>query len=348
VVPDQAAALTSDQQAAFGTGTLFYNAHTQANPAGEIRGQLDATGTLKFASLDGAQETPAVTSDAVGAGVLSVDETTGKVRGFFITRGLVDVTMAHVHMAARGTPGAVIVPMVGGPDMWVVPDDAAPLSAAQITAFQAGELYFNAHTSAHPSGEIRGQIDKVGTPRLASLDGAQEVPAVTTDAFGAGLLAVDDATGQVSGFLLVSGQDSTVAHVHQAARGTPGGVILPLASAGDLWVVPDSATAFTAELRTAFTNGELYYNAHTAANPSGAIRGQLDVPGTARLTALDGAQETPPVTTDAFGAGILSVEDGTGRARGFITTVGLTDPTVAHVHQQARGTPGPVILPLAP
>ncbi|HYD41658.1 MAG TPA: CHRD domain-containing protein [Anaeromyxobacter sp.] len=348
VVPDGAPALSAEDRAGFTDGLLYYNAHTEANPAGEIRGQLDAAGTLRFATLDGAQETPAVRTEAVGAGVLSVDEASGEVRGFFVTRGLSDVTAAHVHLAARGTPGPVIVPMTGGPDLWVVPDDAAALTREQIDAFLEGELYFNAHTEQYQAGEIRGQLDKAGTPRLASLDGAQEVPAVTTDAFGAGLLAVDEATGQVSGFLVTSGLEPTVAHVHREARGTAGGVVLPLAGGGDLWVVADDAAPLAEDLRGAFTAGEFYYNAHTEANPAGEIRGQLDVAGAARLAALDGAQETPPVTTEAFGAGILSVDEGTGRARGFIVTDGLSASTAAHVHREARGTAGGIILPLGP
>src|SRR5512133_1662288 len=71
-------------------------------------------------------------------------------------------------------------------------------------------------------------------------------------------------------------------------------------AASRLWVIPESAPALTSDGRSAFTAGTLYYNAHTAANPGGEIRGQLDRGGTLRLATLDGAQETPPVTTSAF------------------------------------------------
>lgn len=153
VVPDAAAALTPDQRAAFSGGSLYLNAHTAANPNGEIRGQLDRAGTVRFASLDGAQETPATMATAVGAGVLSVEEATGKISGFVVTTGLQNVTVAHVHLGARGVPGDVIVPLSGGPDTWVVPDGAAPLTADQVSAFLAGALYFNVHTTANPNGE---------------------------------------------------------------------------------------------------------------------------------------------------------------------------------------------------
>jgi hypothetical protein len=349
VVPDAASPLTTDQRAAFLDGGLYYNAHTTANQGGEIRGQLDNGGTVRYATLSGAQETPAVATNAFGAGALSVDESNGRVSGFITTSGLVNPTAAHVHLAARGTPGGIIVPLTGGPDLWVVPDDATPLTTPQIEAFLDGRLYFNAHTAANPNGEIRGQLDKVGTAKHASLNGDQETPAVATSALGGGVLAVDDATGEVSGFVVTSGLvGANAAHVHQAARGMPGGIIVPLAGGPDLWVVPDDASALTTDQRAAFLANALYYNAHTNAYPNGEIRGQLDKAGTARLASLSGEQETPAVATNAFGGGLFAVDDASGVVSGFLVTFGLVSPTAAHVHSAARGTPGGIIVPLAP
>ena len=302
--------------------------------------------TVKLATLDGTQETPPKTTNGFGAGVLVVDESSGKVRGFVVTSGLVDPTAAHVHIAARGTPGAIIVPLTGGPDLWVVPDAAAPLTADQIAAFKTDGLYFNVHTKANPDGEIRGQIDKAGTVRQASLDGAQEIPPVTTAALGAGILSVDDATGKVGGFIVTAGLTGTQAQVYQAARGTRGPIIVPLTGGPSLWVVPDGAGAATPAERTAFAADGLYYEVHTTANPNGEIRGQLDKKGTLALASLDGAQETPPVMTNAFGAGTLAVEPITGKVSGFVVTSGLPTGNAAHVHQAARGTPGNIIVPM--
>lgn len=349
VVPDTATALTADQRTAFTAGNLYFNAHTTANAGGEIRGQLDREGTVRFATLTGAQETPPVTTTAFGAGALSVDESTGRVRGFIVTSGLVSPTAAHVHLAARGTPGGIIVPLTGGPDIWVVPDGATPLTAPQIAAFLAGELYFNAHTAANANGEIRGQLDKVGETKFASLNGAQETPAVSTSALGAGALTVDPLSGEPSGFFVTTGlANANAAHVHHAVRGTPGGIIVPLTGGPDLWVVPDDATDLLPGQRAVFLADELYFNAHTTAYPDGEIRGQLDQGGTARLASLDGAQETPAVNTTAFGGALLAVDDTTGDVAGFLVTAGLVSPTAAHVHQAARGTPGGIIVPLVP
>jgi hypothetical protein len=151
--------LNADQLAAFRAGTLYYNIHTAANTGGEIRGQLDdtATGTVKLASLTGPEETPPTTSTATGRGVLVVNESTGAARGFVGSSGLVS-TNAHIHVAPRGTPGPVSVPLTREGEVWVVADGAV-LTADQLAAFRAGTLYYNIHTAANTGGEIRGQIE---------------------------------------------------------------------------------------------------------------------------------------------------------------------------------------------
>jgi hypothetical protein len=353
VVPDAAAGLTGPQITAFSAGNLYFNAHTTANGAGEIRGQLDIAGTVKLASLNGAQETPTpITTTAFGAGVLEVDEVTGAVRGFVVTSGVVSPTIAHVHQGARGVGGSPIVDLVsaGNRDLWVVPDNAAVLTGPQITAFQAGDLYFNVHTTANGGGEIRGQIDKTGTMKLASLNAAQE-PAVTSTALGAGIVAVDEATGAVAGFAVTSTFATAVnnAHIHgPAARGANASPVVAMTFGPNLAVVPDGAAPLSAQAEADFLADLHYLNVHTTANGGGEIRGQLDKTGTVRVATMNGAQEAPnPVTTAAYGAGLAAVDGATGEVSGFITTRGLVSPTIAHIHQAARGAAGAPIVDLA-
>ena len=47
-VPADARALTEDEIGAFNRGELYFNVHTDANPAGEIRGQIDAGNATQF------------------------------------------------------------------------------------------------------------------------------------------------------------------------------------------------------------------------------------------------------------------------------------------------------------
>jgi hypothetical protein len=67
-------------------------------------------------------------------------------------------TVAHIHEAAAGSNGAIIIPLTKTSDnVWVVPPGAR-LTDAQYESYKAGKLYFNIHSEAHRSGEIRGQI----------------------------------------------------------------------------------------------------------------------------------------------------------------------------------------------
>ena len=118
-----------------------------------------STVVTKIAALDNAQETTGSTSTGVGGGVLTVNTATGKVRGFVVSTGVVGVTAAHVHTAARGIAGGITIPLFGGPDHWFVPDNAVALTAAQAADFQAGNMYINIHNTAFSGGAIRGQLD---------------------------------------------------------------------------------------------------------------------------------------------------------------------------------------------
>ena len=66
------------------------------------------------------------------------------------------------------------------------------------------------------------------------------------------------------------------AHIHMAAKGKSGNVLIPLCGAAPACTsgVHGSITA-TASLKTAFKKHLLYVNVHTDKNPAGEIRGQL-------------------------------------------------------------------------
>jgi CHRD domain-containing protein len=116
-----------------------------------------------------------------------------------------------------------------GSGFWVVAAGQETLAASEAASFNAGNLYFNVHTVANAGGEIRGQIVpaniKIGT---AVLNGTNEVPPVTTAASGTGIMALNSITRQVNGNIKNTGIAGTIAHVHEAAAGVNGSVIIPL------------------------------------------------------------------------------------------------------------------------
>jgi hypothetical protein len=106
------------------------------------------------------------------------------------------------------------------------------------------------------------------------LGGDQEVPKVTTQAKGSGTITVGD-DKSVKGSVTTTNINGTAAHIHEAAAGTNGGVIVPLTKNGDNgWSVPAGAKLTDAQYES-YKKGNLYVNVHTAANPGGEIRGQI-------------------------------------------------------------------------
>lgn len=105
--------------------------------------------------LSGANEVPPVTTSASGEGTISIADD-GTVSGSVTTKGVVG-TAAHIHMAPAGKNGPVIVPFTKDGDTYKAPA-SAKLTAEQMKAFKAGELYFNVHSAANPGGELRGQL----------------------------------------------------------------------------------------------------------------------------------------------------------------------------------------------
>jgi hypothetical protein len=106
--------------------------------------------------LGGDQEVPPVQTAAAGTGSISV-AADGAVSGSITTTGMKG-TAAHIHMAAAGKNGPVVVPLsASGDNMWAVPA-GSKLNADQLKAYKAGELYVNVHTEANKGGEIRAQL----------------------------------------------------------------------------------------------------------------------------------------------------------------------------------------------
>lgn len=114
-------------------------------------------------ALSGAQEVPPVSTAATGSATFVVDLATGAVSGSVTFANLSsNSTGAHIHQGAAGTNGGVIVPLAGGENrttgVYTVPAGST-YTAAQIAALKTNGLYVNVHTTVHPGGEIRGQIN---------------------------------------------------------------------------------------------------------------------------------------------------------------------------------------------
>jgi len=105
--------------------------------------------------LSGDEEVPAVKSSGSGSGAITINDD-GSVSGSVTASGFTP-TAAHIHEGKAGANGKVIVPFTKEGDKFSAPA-GAKLSADQIKAFKAGDLYVNIHSAAHPGGEVRAQL----------------------------------------------------------------------------------------------------------------------------------------------------------------------------------------------
>jgi hypothetical protein len=106
------------------------------------------------------------------------------------------------------------------------------------------------------------------------LSGSNEVPAVTTSASGTGTVTIKpDRT--VSASITVTGMTATASHIHEAAAGTNGSVIVPFTKTGDNTFAAPADAKLTESQYASYKAGNLYVNVHSAKNPGGEVRAQL-------------------------------------------------------------------------
>lgn len=107
-----------------------------------------------------------------------------------------------------------------------------------------------------------------------ALTGAQEVPPVSTSASGRSTISV--ATDRsVSGAVIVTGMEPTMAHIHQGAKGANGPVVVPLVKTAPMTFSVPAGAKLTDAQYEALKEGKLYLNVHSAAYPGGEIRLQM-------------------------------------------------------------------------
>jgi hypothetical protein len=240
--------------------------------------------------VSAAEVFPRTNSAATGTGQLTFNLVTGAVSGGVTLSGIT-ATVAHIHGGIAGTNGPVLVDFVqngANANRWDVEAGGA-LTAEQVNALLAGQLYVNVHTAANPGGEIRGQIKPQGIAlAIAGLDGDDVVPPVTNTADGFAAMTINESANTATVHVQTSGvNDATEAHVHNAPAGeNAAGPLLTLmkdpASASH-WLLEQQS--ITQADRDALAADRLYVDVHTPGAANGALRGQLS---------LDGAAPTPP------------------------------------------------------
>ena len=299
--------------------------------------------------MSGAQEVPANASTARAVFNGTFNSSTNQLTLNVVFDGLTGgaATAAHVHNAAVGINGPVIIPLAGFPaatsgsysNTFTVP-------AAQVANLLAGNTYINIHNAGFPGGEIRGQITNLASNVFTlsgSISGAQEVPANASTATGNFAGTYNNNTSQLTLNLIfnnLTGGNATAAHVHSAAVGVNGPVIIPLsgfpaAASGSYTNVFTMPAAQVAN----FLAGNTYINIHNAVFPGGEVRGQIAAPaavctGVTYLWTPGGATTQAITVTTANTYSVIATVNGCNSAPASVVVNVNPIPTVNAVANQ--------------
>ena len=113
------------------------------------------------ATMNGANESPAVTTTATATATFAV---TGNNLAYTVTianwpAGRT-VTAAHIHFApiAPATTGGVLLGWPAGSITTTGGSGTIAISDTQLATVRAGGTYFNVHSSVNGGGEVRGEL----------------------------------------------------------------------------------------------------------------------------------------------------------------------------------------------
>lgn len=270
---------------------VYINLHTEANPGGELRGDLKwIDGITLRTELDSEQEIPVplVPTTAKGNGYIHFNNSMDSLNYMIYFEGLTgEAVAAHFHLGESGVVGAPVVDITSDINgSWIVgTKTGASITNELIQNFLKGNIYVNIHTLSNAAGEIRGQVlpnTRIGITTL--LEGEQENPGVRTKAYGSGSISISNSLNDIWYSILADSLSGEVkaAHFHNAEIGMNGDVVLGLDNIDQgkdngVWIEGSNASDINSEIGGLFVNDKIYVNMHTENFPSGELRGQLDL-----------------------------------------------------------------------
>lgn len=185
----------------------------------------------------------------------------------------------------------------------------------------------------------------------ATINAAQETTGSTSIATGSAVLFYDVATNKFDLTVTLNsfGSTLTASHIHEAAPGVAGPVVTGLGAEA---VYTRNGATLTATFTgvthagSALTllQGGAYLNFHTAIWPGGEIRGQLIAQPKRLVAVLNGAQESTPNASAAYGAALITYYPATNKITTRLNVFNFTNTfTNSHYHEGVSGVAGPVV-----
>jgi hypothetical protein len=226
-------------------------------------------------------EAGAPAGDPVATGTATVRLRAGQGQACFrlAAENLPAATAAHIHRAAPGAAGPVVVPLftpnASGTSSGCVGASRAIVKA--ILSDPAG-FYVNVHNADFPAGAIRGQLTGTATTAFGWIASVRLQGSTEPNASGTAVVRIRKDAGQVCYRLHADNitLPATAAHIHRGGPTVNGPVVVPFlppAANGN----SSGCTATTAALidEIIANPANFYVNVHTKEHPGGAIRQQL-------------------------------------------------------------------------
>jgi len=185
----------------------------------------------------------------------------------------INATAAHLHRGAPGVNSPVLFTLTGGGAFF---GGSFALDAGLLADLLAGRIYVDAHSTAQPLGEVRGQI---GPRRFlhAEPEGQHVVPPVASAASARSWIVLDPATQRATFAVQVKGTTATAVEWRRGPAGSNGPLLLSLSGAGSAWAA-QSAPLPTADLLDLLT-GRTYLLVLSPQHPGGELRDQVGIGG---------------------------------------------------------------------
>jgi Cu/Zn superoxide dismutase len=323
-------------------GGYYINVHTAANPAGEIRGNMNLERDKSYSAwLDEAYVSSGAAGYGLGQFTLSHDNRKLSIK--VLTTDLTDViTAAHLHSVATGMVAIGLDSLINGTEIEGVID----YSSFDPDSLN-GAYYLNVHTTANPAGEVAGVISfNKGRTTYDSRMNANFHVTSTSPAKGFSQLTLSANMDTLWYDVVWDNLDGVFSAMH--IHGASGGVVHNMTpnvtgnEAHGMWVgVPDSVVEM-------LLGGSAYVNLHTDIHPVGEIAANIvRFAREGYMVNVDAGQTVPLVSSMATGGGLVSINRERNSAHYMVAADNFTGTvSAAHFHNAAAGATGGVIYTL--
>ncbi len=289
----------------------YVTVSTTAHPTGEIRGQFICETDLEYGCILTANEVvPTSNATSFGFGGLHFPTGSRDLVYAFLFSGLSSpVTEFGIYEGGPGQNGPLVhlLPGLAGGFQGLLYLDDLPADFLRLA--REGKYHIAIKTENFPDGELRGQMNFLGyLSAFASAYGTQQVPPVSTPAFGFSHNVLNSTLDTMTTTFFADGLTATSVDIHIGEPGMIGPLFQTLNTTATPGLFQKTFRLDSAHM-TAFAEGRLYLNVTTATHPNGEIRGKIKN-SLRKGYAFDlcSAQMVPPTNSPAFGVGMASVD----------------------------------------